>query len=355
MTHALRVLVFLLLTLALPVTGFGADKKPVVAVLATGGTIAGGAESDTTTIGYKAAVFGVDKLLAAVPALGRVADIRAEQVFQLASENMTPAHWLVLGKRVNQALKDPDVAGVVITHGTDTLEETAYFLNLTVRSDKPVVVTGSMRPATAISADGPINLFNAVCLAASPEARGKGVFILMNDTIFAARDTTKTNTFRTDTFAAPDTGPLGVMQLGRPLIHRLPVRAHTVSTEFDIATLTSLPQVEILYGYAGSHPAQVTGALATGARGIVNAGTGNGSLPDASKQAFAGASAKGVVVVRASRTGSGVVTRNGEVDDDALGFVAAGNLTAQKARVLLALALTVTADRARIQKMFDTY
>lgn len=355
MKRALRILVILLLAWVLPSQSFGADGKPVVVVLATGGTIAGGADSDTATIGYKAAVFGVDKLLSAVPALSKVADIRAEQVFQLASENMTPAHWLVLGKRVAKALKDPDVSGVVITHGTDTLEETAYFLNLTIKSDKPVVVTGSMRPATAISADGPLNLFNAVCLAASPEARGKGVFILLNDTIFAARDTTKGNTFTTDTFRAPDAGPLGVMQLGRPLFYRLPLRAHTLSTEFDIAALTALPQVEILYGYAGSHPTQVTAALADGAKGIVNAGTGNGSLPDGIKQALAKAAAKGVVVVRSSRTGSGVVTRGGEVDDDALGFVAADNLNPQKARVLLSLGLTVTKEPARIQKMFDTY
>lgn len=355
MKHALRILAILLLVGVWTGQGFGAEAKPVVAVLATGGTIAGGADSDTTTIGYKAAVFGVDRLLAAVPALSKVADIRAEQVFQLASENMTPADWLVLGKRVAKVLKDPEVSGVVITHGTDTLEETAYFLNLAIKSDKPVVVTGSMRPATAISADGPLNLYNAVCLAGSPEAKGKGVLILMNDTIFAARDTTKGNTFATDTFRAPGTGPLGVMQLGRPLFSRAPLRAHTLSTEFDIATLTALPKVEILYGYAGSHATQVTGALADGAKGIVNAGTGNGSLPDGVRQALAKGAAKGTVVVRSSRTGSGVVTRNGEVDDDALGFVAADDLNPQKARILLSLGLTVTREPARIQKMFDTY
>jgi len=355
MPTALRLLLALLLLFAMLGTGLSADKKPLVVVLATGGTIAGGADSDTTTIGYKAAVFGVDRVLASVPALAKVADIRAEQVFQLASENMTPAHWLILGKRVNQALKDPAVSGVVITHGTDTLEETAYFLHLTVKSDKPVVLTGSMRPATAISADGPLNLYNAVCLAGTAEARGKGVLILMNDAILSARDTTKTNTFATDTFRAPDSGPLGFMQLGRPLFYRLPARAHTLATEFAVDALTALPQVEILYGYAGSNASQVTSALAAGAKGIVNAGTGNGSLPDGTKAALAQARARGVLVVRSSRTGSGVVTRNGEVDDDALGFVAADNLTPQKARILLALALTVTSDPLRIQRMFDTY
>lgn len=355
MASTVRVLCVLLLALTLCPPAWCGDKKPVVAVLATGGTIAGRADSDTATIGYKAAVFGVDKLLADVPALAQAAEIRAEQAFQMASENMTPAHWVALGKRAAQVLKDPEVAGVVITHGTDTLEETAYFLHLTLKTDKPVVLTGSMRPATALSADGPLNLYNAVRLAASPEARGKGVLIMLNDAIHPARETTKTNTFATDTFRAPDSGPLGCMQLGRPLFYRLPGRAHTLSTEFDIEALEALPLVEIVYGYAGSHARQVEAAQAAGAGGVVVAGTGNGSLSDGMKAALITARSKGLAVVRSSRTGSGVVTRNGEVDDEALGFAAADNLNPQKARILLALALTRTSDPLLIQGMFERY
>ena len=199
-----------------------AETKPVIAVLATGGTIAGSGATETTTIGYRAAVFTVDHLLAAVPSLKNPGDVRGEQLFQIASENITPDHWLKMARRVNALLSDKNISGVVITHGTDTLEETAYFLHLTVKSDKPVVLVGSMRPATAISADGPINLYNAVALAASPAARGKGVLVTLNDRSSSAREVTKPNTFTADTFRTPDIGDLGYMQLGRPFFYRLP-------------------------------------------------------------------------------------------------------------------------------------
>ncbi len=329
--------------------------KPVVVVLATGGTIAGSGSSEVTTIGYKAAVFKVDHLIAAVPSLNRLAEVRGEQVFQIASENITPNDWLQLARRVNLVLADPAVSGVVITHGTDTLEETAYFLNLTVRSDKPVVVAGSMRPATAISADGPINLYNAVAIAASPVSRGKGVLVCMNDRISSAREATKTNTFTADTFSSRDLGELGYVQLGQPIFYRQPLRRHTLSSEISLDGIDKLPLVEILYGYGGSNRSQVDRAVAADVCGIVFAGTGNGSLSDSSKTALAEAVKKGVVVVRSSRTGSGIVTRNGEVTDDTLGFVAADNLSPQKARILLMLGLTVTKNAEKLQELFQTH
>ena len=186
-----------------------ADKLANVTILATGGTIAGSGASSTTTVGYTAATVGVDGLIKAVPELSKVAQVKGEQVFQIASENMSNEHWLTLAKRVNVLLAQPDVDGIVITHGTDTLEETAYFLDLVVKSNKPVVLVGAMRPGTALSADGPINLYNAVLLAANPDAAGKGVLVAMADQIHSARDVSKTNTSTPDSFKTTELGLLG--------------------------------------------------------------------------------------------------------------------------------------------------
>lgn len=328
---------------------------PRVTVLATGGTIAGTGATSTTMVGYKAAKLGVEALIAAVPELAKVAAVSGEQVFQIASENMTPAHWLRLAKRVNELLAREDVDGIVITHGTDTLEETAYFLDLVVKSRKPVVLVGSMRPATALSADGPMNLFNAVALAASPDAAGRGVLVCLNDRIDGARDVTKTSTEALDTFRSPELGVLGVMESGRPAFYRTAERAHTVATEFDTANLQELPSVGIVLAYAGSGRVGIDAMAAAAVRGIVHAGTGNGSLSTDAKAALVEARAKGIVVVRASRIAGGTVARNGEADDDALDFVVADNLSPQKARVLLALALTRTSDTREIQRMFRRY
>ena len=234
-------------------TAFADDGLPNVTILATGGTIAGTGATSTTTIGYTAAKVGVEKLIEAVPELKKVANVKGEQVFQIASENMTNDHWLKLAKRVNELLAQKDVDGIVITHGTDTIEETAYFLNLTVKSTKPVVIVGAMRPSTAISADGPVNLYNAVTLAGSKDAVGKGVLVALNDQINAGRDVTKTNTSTADTFRTPELGFLGYMQDNKPHFYRQVVRKHTAEAEFDISNLDSLPQVDIVYGYANNN------------------------------------------------------------------------------------------------------
>ena len=328
---------------------------PSVTILATGGTIAGTGATSTTTVGYTAATVGVQALIDAVPALQQVARVRGEQVFQIASENMTPAHWLALARRVNELLARDDVDGIVITHGTDTLEETAYFLNLVVKSDKPVVLVGSMRPATAISADGPMNLFNAVALAGSREAIGQGVLVCLNDEINGARDVTKTVTTTLDTFRSRELGFLGFMQGGKPTFYRQTMRLHTTRSEFDTRELKELPEVGIVYGYAGYGRLAIDALVRAGVKGIVHAGVGNGSVSIEAKAALVEARAKGIVVVRASRVGGGAVARNGEADDDALDFVVADNLNPQKARILLMLALPRTTSTAEIQRMFYRY
>jgi len=329
--------------------------KPRIMVLATGGTIAGAAPATTQTVGYKAAVLPVTDLLAAAPEMKKIADVQGEQVTQIASENMNPDSWLRIAARCEELLGRDDVDGIVITHGTDTLEETAYFLNLTLKSRKPVVLVGAMRPATALSADGPLNLYNAVVAAASPLAAGQGVLVAMNDSIHAAREVTKTSTYSVETFRAPDLGALGYIQSGQLHLYRSPSRLHTTDTPFYLKKIKKLPQVEILYGYAGSGAGAVEAAVQAGMAGIVYAGTGNGALSVPVIAALATARKKGLFIVRSSRTGSGVVARNGEVHDDELDFIAGDNLNPQKARILLMISLTLTGDAKVIQRYFGEY
>ncbi|MFZ3286015.1 MAG: type II asparaginase [Telluria sp.] len=332
-----------------------APKLANVTILATGGTIAGTGASSTTTVGYTAATVGVQSLIQAVPELAKVANVTGEQVFQIASENMSNEHWLTLAKRVNALLAQDKVDAIVITHGTDTLEETAYFLNLVVKSSKPVVLVGAMRPSTALSADGPINLYNSVLLAASPDAVGKGVLVAMNDQIQGARDVTKTNTSTLDAFRTSELGLLGYIQGGKPFFYRQSLRKHTVDTEFDVSGLQALPQVEVVYAYANVGPVAVDAFVAAGSKGIIHAGVGDGSLAAKVVPALTAARKKGVVIVRASRVGQGILARNGEANDDQLDFVAADTLNPQKARILLMLALTKTSSTREIQRMFYTY
>lgn len=330
--------------------------KPKVVILGTGGTIAGAGGAATNVTGYTPSVIGVDELAAAVPGLAEVADLEARQLFQVASYLLDTSHWLAIAAGVSEALARPDVHGAVVTHGTDTLEETAYFLHLAVRSAKPVVVTGAMRPATALSADGPMNLFNAVSLAASRDAVGKGVLVTLNDAIGCARDMGKTHGAALDAFRSPESGFLGWMENGAARFYKASTRRHTAHSEFDLSGLDRLPQVEAVLGYAGAGGALVDAAVASGARGIVYAGTGNANLTAAARSALVAARKQGVAGVRASRTGTGIVTRNtGHVDDDALDFVVADNLSPQKARVLLVLGLTRTHDPRELQRMFWEY
>jgi L-asparaginase len=332
------------------------QAKPKIKVLATGGTIAG-AQTSSSEVGYKSGTFSVDDLIKAVPPLKDVADLTGEQLANIGSQTMNHDVWLKLAKRVNEVLKDGSTDGVVITHGTDTLEETAYFLSLVVKSDKPVVLVGSMRPATAISADGPANLYNAVALAASPEARGRGPMIVIDDEIHYAREAQKTNTTELDTFHSPNRGRAGVINLGRIEWFSQNTTRHTTKSEFSVdgKTPADLPQVEIVYSYENLGPEMVDFLAKEGVKGIVLAGVGDGNSTDAAIAALAAAAKKGVAVVRSSRTGSGVVARNVEVDDDKLGFIASMELSPQKARILLMLALMNTIDPSKLQQVFMQY
>ncbi len=344
--RTLRVLVCLL-----PALCAAADDKPNVHVLATGGTIAGVAASDVDKA-YQPAKLTVQTLLASVPPLAGIAEIDGEQVAQIASQDMDDAIWLKLGRRVNELLVDPDVDGIVITHGTDTVEETAYFLELISKSDKPVVLTGAMRPATSLSADGPLNLYNAVALAAHPDAAGRGVLVVADDAVHFARDVTKANTTRVDAFMSPNSGPIGEIYYGKPRFYRVPSRA---GDGFDLAGLEALPRVDIVYAHTNMDGRLIDAAAEIGAEGLVIAGTGNGNMSQAALAAVKRAIDKGVVVVRSNRTGSGETTRNHEINDDKLGTVAADNLNPQKARVLLKLALTRTHEPRELQEIFYRY
>ena len=328
---------------------------PTVVILATGGTIAGSGATSTTTVGYKAATVPVQALIDAVPELKKIANVRGEQVFQIASQNMTNDYWLKLAKRVNDLLQQPEVSGIVVTHGTDTLEETAYFLNLVSKSEKPVVIVGAMRPSTALSADGPINLYNAVLIAGSKEAVGKGVLVCLNDQINAARDVTKTNTSTADTFKSPELGILGYVQGNRVAFYRLPARKHTLNSEFDISGVDKLPNVEIAYGFANVSRTAVDAFAASGVDGIVYAGVGDGNPSQLTEQALADARAKGILIVRSARVGNGIIARNNEVNDDQRDFVVSDTLNPQKARILLTVALTETKDTKELQRIFYEY
>jgi len=331
------------------------EKRPNVMILATGGTIAGTAASATQVAGYTAAKVPVEQLLDAVPDLKKVANVKGEQVAQVASESMTNDIWLKLAKRINVLLAQPDVDGIVITHGTDTLEETAYFLNLVVKSRKPVVLVGAMRPSTAMSADGPFNIYNGVAVAASKESAGRGVLVSLNDQINGARDVTKTNTMTVDTFRGAEFGLVGYVVSGQPNFYRASTRRHTTDTEFDITNIETLPAVDIVYGYANMNRVPLDAFVAAGDKGIIHAGVGDGSLAAQVKPALIETRKKGVIIVRSSRTGGGPVVRNGEANDDELDFVVSDTLSPQKARVLLMLALTKTNSTKEIQRMFYTY
>jgi L-asparaginase len=308
-------------------------------------------------VGYKAGSFSVEDLIAAVPHLGDLADLSGEQVANIGSQTMNHDVWLKLAKRVNEVLADKDTDGVVITHGTDTMEETAYFLSLVVHSDKPVVLVGSMRPATAVSADGPANLYNAVALAGNPQARGLGPLVVLNDEIHYAREAQKMNSTALNTFQSPNRGRAGVMNVGMIHLFSKNTTRHTTNSEFSVdgKSVSDLPRVEIIYSYANLGPEMVNFLVKDGVKGIVLAGVGDGNSTDAVIAALAEAAKKGVVVCRATRTGSGLVVRNVEVDDDKMGFITSMELSPQKARILLMLGLMKTDDTKKLQQYFMEY
>jgi L-asparaginase len=329
------------------------EELPNVSIIATGGTIAGVAASDTQTTGYKAGEVAIETLLDAVPEVKKLANITGKQLVNIDSSAMTNKILLTLAKEVNKQLASDSVDGIVITHGTDTIEETAYFLNLVVKSEKPVVIVGAMRPSTAISADGPLNLYNAVAIAASPDSKGNGVMIALNDKIGSARDTTKLNTTAVNSFDSFEYGDIGDVQGGKPYFYNKPSRIHSSESKFDISNVTELPKVEILYGHGNDSRVLVDAAVKGGAKGIIHAGTGNGSVFPETQEGLVDAQKKGVVIVRASRVATGMVTH--EATDDKNKFVTSDSLNPAKARILLMLALLETSDPVKIQSYFDKY
>jgi L-asparaginase len=363
MTHIRRIvraaaLVCISISCACAQAAQPAAGLPLVYVLSTGGTIAGKGASSTNFVEYKGASLLGAELLAAVPEIKQYAQVEVEQVVNVGSTNMTPNEWRTLTLRINALFaENPKIAGVVITHGTSTLEETAYFLNLTVRHDKPVVVVGSQRPSTAISADGPLNLINAVRTAAAPEARGKGVMVVMNDEINGARDVTKSNTYRVETFRSGELGFLGYVDDDKVSFYKASTKRHTAKSEFTITPATTFPRVEIVYSYAQASTIPLQALVREGVDGIVFASPGAGSLSEveikAVREIVGSTSPAKPILIRSSRTGNGRVT-NRQIFDK-LGMIPADNLLAQKARILLMVALTQTRDPKEIARIFSEY
>jgi L-asparaginase len=341
-----------LMAIAQPIA---ANGKRNIVILATGGTIAGAAATGTQA-GYQSGAVTIDAMVASVPGISDLAYIKGEQISNVGSQDMSFDIMRKLAKRINELAASPNVDGIVITHGTDTMEETAFFLNLTAKTDKPIVLVGSMRPSTAVSADGPLNLYNAVAVAADPKAAGRGVLVVMNDWIHGAHSLTKTSTTALQTFMSPVRGLVGITAYGKNDFFTSPSWKHTTQTEFDISGVTQLPRVDIIFAAADMSPDLIDCAVTNGAKGIVIAGVGNGNMNKSSVDAAARAVQKGVVVVRSSRVPTGMVGRNVELDDDKLGFIASDELNPQKARILLALALLKPQRSPQdLQALFSTY
>jgi len=333
------------------------SELPRVALIITGGTIDSVGKDRLDLAWYIEAGkrLNTGELLAQLPELGSIAKVEEVPFRRLPSHALVDKDWLDMARTIHEIFDGNKADGIVITHGTNTIEETAYFLNLTLKSDKPVVVVGSMRPASALSADGYLNLLNAIKVAADPNARGRGALLVMNDTIYSGRDVTKNSTYRVQAFQSRDLGPLGYADAdGRIVYYHQSLKKHTVATEFDVRGLGSLPRVDVVVSYVGADGRMIEAAAAAGARGIVSAATGAGRPTPAEDEAFDRMyKEKGVIMCLCSRVASGRVVRSPGLAKR--GFVAGDNLQPWKARVLLALALTKTGNADEIQRMFDAY
>lgn len=331
-----------------------AQQLPRVIILATGGTIAGtGASAERA--GYTAGKIPIDELVGAIPAVKKIANISGEQISSIGSQDMTIDIWKKLAVRANEIFDKNEADGIVITHGTDTQEETGYFLDLLISSDKPVVLTGSMRPATAISADGPKNLYDAITVAISPKSKGRGVMISFNEGIFDAREVMKLSTTKVNAFGSPNTGPIGQVYDGKVEFYQSSMREVNVKTPFEVKADTKLPRVDIVYMYADAPADMIDLLISKKVDGIVIAGVGNGNFNKAYMDAVKRAVAAGIIVCRASRTPSGRVVLEDEINDEELGTIVSDDLTPQKARILLMLGLTKTKDKKQLQQYFFKY
>ena len=335
-------------------TSVYAQKKANIVILATGGTIAGAAGSGTQA-GYTSGQVTIDAMVNAVPDITKLANIKGEQVSNVGSQDMSFDILLLLAKRIGELAKSNDVDGIVITHGTDTMEESAYFLNLVCKTDKPIVLVGSMRPSTAVSADGPLNLYNAVAVAADPNAKNRGVLLVMNDWIHSAQSLTKVSTTAVQTFMSPIRGLIGTTAYGVNEYYRYPNSKYGSKSEFSVEGVSKLPRVDIVYADLDMSPDLIDASVEKGAKGIVIAGVGNGNMTKGAQEAVERAVKKGVVVVRSSRVATGNVGRNVEVNDDKVGTVASADLNPQKSRILLSVALLKQRKADDIQRLFYEY
>ena len=334
-----------------------ATAKPKVHIVATGGSISGIGPHRLDYLQYPelGQRLSIEEMLARIPEADTLAQVQGENLIRVGSPAIGPQEWLQLAQRINALFDtDPDLAGVVVTHGTATLEETAYFLHLTIKSEKPVVVTGAMRPPTAVGTDADLNLLDAIRLAASPTAVGRGVLTVLNNEIQSARDVTKSNTLRVETFTSRELGFLGYTDSeGQVVFYRDVTRSHTTKTPFDVAGRQTLPRVDIVYTYGGSDGLLIDAVQQHGADGLVIVGFGSGSLSTTVFEAGVNAIQQGMPVVIASRATSGRIIMTPRKEET--GYLVADDLLPQKARILLMLALCETRDRQMIQDMFYTY
>ena len=333
------------------------EPKRRVYLFGTGGTISfvGETRTDFANYSYRGRQLAIQEMLARVPEAESIAEVVAEQVINVGSTEVYPSHWLTLAKRINARFaNDADAAGAVVTHGTATLEETAYFLNLTVRDRRPVVVTGAMRPPSAMGTDADNNLLDAVRVAAAAQSAGRGALVVLNNEIQSARDVTKTDSYRLETFQSGHMGFLGYADAdGAVAYYRYPERRHTADSEFEIAHIDALPQVDIAYAYAGASGIAIDALAASGASGIVAAGLGSGGSPAPFMDGLRRAMAAGIPVVLAAQVGAGRVVSTRRFTE--AGYIVADNLRPKKARILLMLGLTRTTDRAELQRMMLEY
>ena len=330
---------------------------PRVGLILTGGTIDSVGVDRLDLAWYIEANkrLGDGELLDKLPELKNLARVQEIPFRRLPSQALVDVDWLDLVRKIHSIFDQDQADGIVITHGTNTLEETAYFLNLTLKTDKPVVIVGSMRPSSAVSADGYLNVLNAVRVAAEPQSRGRGCLVVMNDTIFNGRDVTKNSTYRVEAFQSRDLGPLGFADAdGKVIYYHQPTKKHTTQTEFDVRGMESLPRVDIVLSYANADGVMIEAAAKAGAKGVVSAATGAGRPTPAQDNAFDKAyKEQGMLMCLCSRVASGRVVRSPGLKHR--GFVAGDNLQPWKARILLSLALSKTTNADDIQRMFDTY
>lgn len=329
-------------------------KLPRIIILATGGTIAG-QQTKGDRAYYEPGKIPIEDLIGVIPTVKNIADISGEQISSIGSEDMTIEIWKKLAVRCNEIFAKDLADGIVVTHGTDTQEETAYFLDLLIKSDRPVIFTGSMRPATAISADGPKNLYDAITVAAHPKAKGKGVLVCFNESLYDARDVMKTSTTKVNAFYSPNTGPVGQVYDGKVEFYLASMREQNLTLPFEIKNSTVLPRVDIVYMYADASGDIIDYLISKKVGGIIIAGVGNGNFNKAYTAAIKRATAAGIMVVRASRTPTGRVVLENDAKEDDLGTIVSDDLTPQKARILLMLALTQTKKRKEIQQFFYTF